>query len=391
MKTYNVLYISPTVPCSSIPHAGGQVAFYYLNKLRNRKDIRLKVISCPPKYETQYIHEAISFFDIQIIVRNDQTFIQKLMNKVNVTTLGFIPNNTYNELKKYIYMLNKSGYVPDFVIFDWEQMCYMFDYIKNIWSSTFFLVIEQDVLSQSLQRFFRTEKNVVKKLYKFINYIRCINKEREKFLQLDEIVVISEKDKLLVQSICSKARVRVISPYYHDYSGVSLCSQSIDMIIFYGFLAREENREAVEWFIKSVMPRLNSKIQFVVIGDGVGDLEKYAGEKIFFTGFLSIEEIANLFSRALCMVVPLFHGAGVKIKVLEAMSAGLPVLTNEIGIEGISARNGLEYIHCEYEEDYVQNISCLSNNTVLRNHIGKNARDMLKKKFNYKECEYIFF
>lgn len=54
----------------------------------------------------------------------------------------------------------------------------------------------------------------------------------------------------------------------------------------------------------------------------------------------------------MCFVSPLLTGAGIKIKVIEALSAKIPVLTNEIGIEGIQAIDGVSYFKCENALDY---------------------------------------
>ena len=83
------------------------------------------------------------------------------------------------------------------------------------------------------------------------------------------------------------------------------------------------------------------------------------------------------------------HGAGIKIKVLEAMSAGIPVLTNEIGIEGIPAVDGHDYLHCESNEDFVHGIQALMGNMALAYKIGNNSRQLCEKEFNYEKSSYL--
>lgn len=389
MNMYNILYISPTIPCLSIPHAGGQLAFYYLSKLNNRRDVCLKIINLPPQKEEIYFREAADLFDLTCCYRKDRGFLKKILTKLDVRTAGFIPIDTYVAFKNKIKELKSAGYVPDYVIFDWEQMSYLYKTVHSIWSDAYYSAIEQDVLYQSLARFLHSEKNFLRKLNYFFSYRRCLHAEKRVFPCLNEVVVLSEKDQSLVHKISPQIKSRVISPYYHDY-GIEEKSEISNEIVFYGSLSRQENYEAVEWFIKNVMPCLNKDIRFIVIGgECPKNIKEYSANNIIFTGFLPIEDIKKIFSRAICMVVPLLHGAGVKIKVLEAMSAGLPVLTNEIGIEGIPARKGLEYMHCEYVEDYVQNISCLADNVVLRSSIRKAAKEMIKKSFNYTKCQYI--
>ena len=95
--------------------------------------------------------------------------------------------------------------------------------------------------------------------------------------------------------------------------------------------------------------------RFVVVGSNPPEvLQKKAGDQVEVTGF--VDSVAPYFENCLCMASPLLGGAGIKVKILEALSAGVPVLTNQIGIEGIPAKDGREYYHCELAEDYEHRI-----------------------------------
>lgn len=95
-----------------------------------------------------------------------------------------------------------------------------------------------------------------------------------------------------------------------------------------------------------------------------------------------VDDISDLLSNSLCLVAPLLLGAGIKIKILEAMSAGLPVLTNEIGIEGIPAIDGEEFLFCKNPDDYLDNINKLVANTKLVQYLGDNSKIFINNKFN---------
>lgn len=63
-------------------------------------------------------------------------------------------------------------------------------------------------------------------------------------------------------------------------------------------------------------------------------------------------------------------GAGAKIKVLESLSAGIPVLTNAVGIEGIQAKDGEEFFHCVTEEDYEKCIRRILDGEIDMENVG---------------------
>ena len=109
------------------------------------------------------------------------------------------------------------------------------------------------------------------------------------------------------------------------------------------------------------MPLLSDlDVRFVIVGARPDkSLLTYASDKVEITGFM--DKVDPYFERCLCLVAPLVLGAGVKVKILEAMSSGIPVVTNHIGIEGIYAENGKHYIHCEAPEEYAECIHKLVN------------------------------
>ena len=67
------------------------------------------------------------------------------------------------------------------------------------------------------------------------------------------------------------------------------------------------------------------------------------------------------------------------------MSAGMPVLTNEIGIEGIFAEDGKEFFLCKTPEDYEKNIMNIANDAVLRKKIAINAKRFIECNYNYEK------
>ena len=153
------------------------------------------------------------------------------------------------------------------------------------------------------------------------------------------------------------------------------------MILYYGAMDRKENHSAAIWFVKEVLPLLDERFQFVIIGSKPKEnLLKLRSERVIVKGF--VKNVSEYFAKCLCMAVPLMLGAGIKIKILEAMSAGIPVLTNNIGIEGIYARDEEEYLHCTTKEEYAAKIQMLCEGKIDGGILGKNAKRFIEDRFN---------
>lgn len=122
-------------------------------------------------------------------------------------------------------------------------------------------------------------------------------------------------------------------------------------------------------------------IRFVVLGGNPPEsLRRYQSDRVVITGF--IENIEPFFENSMCLVAPLVLGAGIKVKILEALSSGIPVLTNDIGIEGIPARNKTEYYNCKTPQEYAHIIKQLFWGQVDEKALEKNSKEFIMKQFS---------
>lgn len=106
---------------------------------------------------------------------------------------------------------------------------------------------------------------------------------------------------------------------------------------FYGAWNREENIESLQWFINNVLPLCNANVKYKIIGGGMSNLIKSEIQKypcFEILGFVDnpIHEIA------LCegLIAPLHKGAGVKVKVIDALLSGTSVIGTDVTFEGIT-------------------------------------------------------
>lgn len=170
----------------------------------------------------------------------------------------------------------------------------------------------------------------------------------------------SDNMELLKKDGISSDKLQWLVPYFHNMDSCIRTSNGKD-ILFYGAMARKENYLSAIWFIQNVMPMLEDlDVRFVVLGSNPPQqLKEYESDRVCITGF--VDSIEPYFQRSMCLVAPLVLGAGIKVKILEAMSSGIPVLTNNLGIEGIPAKDGIEYFHCETPKEFEMKIRQIHN------------------------------
>ncbi len=282
-------------------------------------------------------------------------------------------------LKEY----KAEGHNPECIILEFTHIILMVEDIKKIFPKSRIIASSHDVDYVGSYRYWLNETNIVLKYFRERQYKNLKTREVDALSGCDVIVLQNDNDLKILRShkeLKDKHFHRIV-PYYDDYSDV-VRKEPENFIVFYGAMGRRENYRSVQWFIENVFRRLEG-YKFVIIGGGVtAEIKKYAGDNILITGFLPIGKIKEYFSRCRCMVVPLQLGSGIKVKILEAFSAGIPVLTNSIGIEGIGAENGKEYVHCDSAQEYINVLEMALRDGRKLEEIGRGGREFVGKKHN---------
>lgn len=111
-------------------------------------------------------------------------------------------------------------------------------------------------------------------------------------------------------------------------------------LLFVGGFAHPPNADAVKWFAEEIFPKIREcmDVNFYIVGSKAPEeivALQQPGNGIIVKGFVSEEELIELYRNVRVVVVPLRFGAGVKGKVIEALYNGLPIVTTPIGAEGI--------------------------------------------------------
>lgn len=160
-----------------------------------------------------------------------------------------------------------------------------------------------------------------------------------------------------IHALKPELHVKAITAYVYEkfLENIDMDFEKREGLLFVGGFAHPPNADAVLWFAREIFPLIREKLQvpFYIVGskvtDEIKELEQ-PGNGIIVKGFVSEEELAELYATSRIVVVPLRYGAGVKGKVVEAIYNGSAIVTTSIGAEGIAQAERVMKIADEPEQ-----------------------------------------
>lgn len=139
------------------------------------------------------------------------------------------------------------------------------------------------------------------------------------------------------------------------------------------------NSEAAIWFVQEIWPLVKKKFSGSAEVHFVGGdppqllLETHDGREIFVHGF--VPDIRPFYEKADAFVVPIHSGGGVRIKIIHALNAGIPVVTTSKGCEGLPVEHGKNVLVADTAEAFADSLIRLAESVDLRRELSRNGRE----------------
>jgi glycosyltransferase involved in cell wall biosynthesis len=156
-------------------------------------------------------------------------------------------------------------------------------------------------------------------------------------------------------------------------------------IAFLGSYRHPPNVEAVEFFVEKVMPLLRNRgmsIKFHIFGSNPPkEFEQHESEDIVVEGY--VESLDDIFEKCRIFVAPLLSGAGIKGKVLESMSYGVPSVLTPVAAEATGLSNGISAMIAETPEEWVEAIVGLYEDKKKWQAVSENALTLARNNYSF--------
>ncbi len=243
-----------------------------------------------------------------------------------------------------------------------------------------------NVLSLIVKRLYEQEKNTLKKKYIYAQWQKTVKIEKKLCEKMNTCLVCSDNDAAQLAKLSGKCRIEVI-PNGVDLNRPAL-SAACDTVslVYIGAMDYLPNYQAALYFCKDVLPIVQDKIpqiKFYIIGRNPIAAIRQLNNK---DNIIILDKVANirdcLNSRQI-LVVPLQLGGGTRLKILDAISYKLPVVSTSVGAEGLDLVSGKHIIIADRPDDMAKRIIKVCQNNTLRQRLIKNAYQQIERKYEW--------
>ena len=270
-------------------------------------------------------------------------------------------------------------------------------YLECIEDGVKLFLDQHNVVTNQIKSSLAVESNWLKKIYMMLQARKTKQYEENTCSRMNRCFVCSDADKAYLLEISPDASLEVI-PNGVDVEYFSSLPKNVPekcshlskgkTVIFVGTLDYGPGEMAVKYFCNEILPILHKKdpdICFIAVGQNPpAFLNRMADRdnRILVTGRVS--DIRPYVASALIFVVPLLSGSGTRLKILDAMSMQIPIVSTSIGAEGLETVSGINILIADEPQHFAESVLNLMESKTLQEKLKSNAYSLVSERYSWR-------
>jgi polysaccharide biosynthesis protein PslH len=245
---------------------------------------------------------------------------------------------------------------------------------------------EHNVEFDLLERMASRESRMVRRLFNRLEAAKFRREELEAAKAAAMTLVTSERDGELLASHCPGLKTVVITNGVDcDHFARPDGPRNADTAVFVGATHYFPNEDGVLFFLREVheeIRRAHPNFKLTVVGGKPPpSITRYRSESVAITGY--VEDVRPYMWASSLFVVPLRMGGGTRFKIVEAMAAGVPVVSTRLGAEGISVSDGRELLLADDPGEFAKAVSRILGDPGLGETLISNGLAFVRRHFDW--------
>lgn len=385
----NILLVSSYLPYPLF--SGGHIRLYNLIKELSHKH-RITLVCEKRAYQGDAEIDELKKFCKKVITvpRKKQWSIKNIL-KTGLSTLPFLViGHTSSEMRREIKReLNECQF--DLIHAETSYV------MQNIPATKVPVVLVEHNVEYLVYKRFVDKAPIFLRPLLSLDVLKLKYWEESMWAKATKLIAVSEIEKKIMSKIRDDIAV-VSNGVDIQKFGVRSSKLKVDAsekrILFIGEFKWVQNRDAIEWIIKDIWPKLMAElvpsmteggIKLWVVGRSIPEsVRKLTSDKHVIFDDKAPKETELIYQKSDLLLAPIRVGGGTSFKVLESMASGVPVVTTELG-NAIGAKEDQEIIVAKNTEEFVVKLKKLLEDKKFYETISNNARELIEKEYNWQK------
>jgi glycosyltransferase involved in cell wall biosynthesis len=243
-----------------------------------------------------------------------------------------------------------------------------------------------NIESELLFRYAATTASLPRRIYASLTARRVASAEREILHSSFGHLVCSERERRALLEGAPEARIAVVENGVDTKSFDGLPKVARTRVLFVGAMAYHANSDAILTFTDRVWPAIRDRFPqwtLTLVGSDPPPQVRALAERpgVEVTG--TVPDVRPYYSEAALAIVPLLTGGGTRLKILEALAAGVPVVSTSLGVEGLAVHHGQEVLIADNESDWLPACSSLADQGELWQKLVATGRRLVESRYDW--------
>lgn len=378
-----ILFISYDFP---YPPTGGSISRDYnlIKQLSKHHELYWINRTIRGKIKQEYIDEMKKYFkDIRIeewdYSQNRGAFLKSLVTETPYIIRRFESEEMKNIVSETI---NRNKF--DLILCD---HIYLVQYIPDSITGKIPVIPNNEDCGFTYYKRMTENSGIVRSVYAGSQWKKLLNYEISVLKKYNVYITTSEKEKESISEYYDKAEIGVIENGVDtEFFSERQRKDFNPNIIFTAWFKYYPNAIAAIDFVNNIFPKIKKEIpdlKFYIVGkeppEKVKNLAKTEG--VIVTGY--VDDVRDYLANADAAVIPLQIGGGTRLKILEAMSMKIPVVSTALGAEGLEVENEKNILIAETDKDFALKVVRIMKDKKLSKKLSDNGKLLAFHKYNW--------
>lgn len=382
-----ILLVTPTLP---VPNSGGNTRVYNLIKyIATHHQVTVLSFIKPAEQEWLPLLQPLCA-NLELIPFSGFPVASKWRNRL----LGW-RQILFSQRPRYVHTFPVEAMRPslqkllaqydfDLVIF---ETLYLVELVNEV-DGTPILLGQQNVESDIQKRAYEIAANPIHRWRDKLMWRKLYQFEKRYVQQFSACLAVSERDAALMCQMSPQTEVHIV-PNGVDclhFQPQPATEREENKLLFFGTLNYGPNVEGLLWFVQEIWTHISTKRPKVILEImGINPVQEIVAlaqhSSIHLVGFVpDVRE--KLWTTTIC-VVPLLTGGGTRLKILEALAAGCPVVSTTVGAEGLDLEDGRHLLLGDTAEEFAAQVLTLLDSPAQRHSLGQEGQQAVVRQYDW--------